>query len=115
MPNLSALADYGQLTAQREQPEKGMNPALRDRQHAAFTRALMEQYGPVGGGLLALGAIPAWQGAKAVTQALPASMGPWLDRVFPADAQPHRGTPPTWGQIGTGLAPLFEGRTPVLR
>jgi len=90
-----------------------MDTRLRDLQHQAFTRMLLEQYGPVWGRLLAFGMIPAWQGAKAVAQHTGAP-GRWASQQLPVGMQPHRGTPPSWEQLRTGWAPIFQAQTRYL-
>ena len=79
---------------------------LRDWHHQAFTRQIMEQYGPVLGRLLAAIGIPLWQSMKVGAQYAPG--GYWGSQQLPIGTQPHLGTPPGWGQIPTGLAPIFR-------
>ena len=80
---------------------------LRDWHHQAFTRQIIEQFGPVLGRLIAGGGIPLWQAMKMVSQNVPG--GRQASQYLPPGMQPHLGTPPTWGQLGTGLAPIFRG------
>src|SRR3990167_8161918 len=106
----SRLAD---ITTRREDSPQAMRDlALRDLQHQVFTRALIERFGPVWGRLLAFGAIPAWQGAKAATQ-YTGSFGREASGMLPSGMQPHQGTPPSWGQLGTGWGPIFRPEEPM--
>ena len=91
------------------------NRALTAREHDAFSRSLMERFGPVAGRAMVAGTIPAWQGAKAVTQGIgsvvPGSME-FMDRWFPEGLQPQRGSAPGWDQLMTGLRPIWDQSAP---
>lgn len=100
------------------QRQKGTDPsnrALTLQEHDAFSRSLLERFGPLMGGLLVGGAIPGWQGAKAVTQGI-GSLIPGaneaMDRWFPEGLQPQRGSTPGFDELAAGLRPLWSSQVP---
>ena len=107
----SHAAQSGQLDELRKaSPFHQTDPRtlmLRDWHHQAFTRQIMEEYGPVLGRLLAVLGILGWQGMKVGAQYMPG--GGYASNFLPLGLQPHLGTPPTMGQIPMGLSPIFRG------
>ena len=104
----SHAAQAGQLDTLRQQVPMNdpLQLMLRDWHHQAFTRQIMEQFGPVLGRFIAGSGIPLWQIMKMISQNVPG--GRQASQYLPAGLQPHLGTPPTLGQLGTGLRPLFS-------
>ena len=100
------------------QGQKAADPANRQLtavEHDAFSRALIERFGPVAGRAMVAGAIPAWQGAKAITQPIARSVPgaqSFFDAIMPSGIQPHRGSAPGWDQLMTGLAPIWSAESP---
>lgn len=101
-------AQSGQLETLRGQipMTDPMQLMLRDWHHQAFTRGIMERFGPVLGRMIAGSGIPLWQVMKMLSQNVPG--GRQASQYLPQSLQPHLGTPPTWGQLGTGLRPLLS-------
>lgn len=86
------------------------NLDLRDREHALFTQHLMDTYGPVLGRAIALSAVPAWTGAKAIAQSLPTPVSQAIDRQLPQDFQlaGPQTSPASMREVKAGLAPVFQ-------
>ena len=100
------------------QTQKATDPSNRQLtavEHDAFSRALIERFGPIAGRAAVAGAIPAWQAAKAITQPIarfvPGAQS-FFDAIMPSEIQPHRGSAPGWDQLMTGLAPIWSAESP---
>ena len=88
-----------------------LDPNLRNAEHALFSQSIIDRLGPVAGRAVVGAAVPAYTGAKAVAQALPAPVGQAIDRVSPF---PLAGaTKPDMSEVKWGLRPVWGSVAPA--
>lgn len=76
--------------------EDPMNLGLRDQEHAAFSKHVLDTLGPILGPAVVAASVPAYSAAKAIAQPLGMMKG---------------ATPPSFGEVKAGLSPLWGGTT----
>ena len=106
-------AQWATLQAQKQTDPA--NRGLTAMEHDAFSRALIERFGPFAGRLAVGATIPSWQAAKAITQPIARNVPgaqTFFDAIMPSGLEPHRGSAPGWDQMWTGLAPIWSSEPP---
>jgi hypothetical protein len=89
----AAAPDAAVISLINQRSDDPMNLGLRDQEHAAFSRYLLDQLGPILGPAVVGAAVPAYSAAKGGAQ----SLGLMKDA-----------TPASWHEVLAGLAPLLE-------
>lgn len=99
----TALDQAAQALAARSADPQNLD--LRDREHALFSKYILDQYGPQLGSLIVGAAAPTYSGVKALAQSNP-QLGALLGKMSGQDLT--QATPASWREVQAGLSPVVE-------